>query len=181
MPSAASRSRRSATRRPAPARPPLRDAPAGLGPLAVVHVGPGPDHLVGAPVGGAEQALAVLDPAVGPVLAAEAVLAGAAPRLEEAGGAGLRAREVVGGDALAPEAGALEVLARLVAEQALDVGADEGGRVVAAGAEAVEHGGRGVEQGGQALRRPGGGVALQFVAVHPAVTPWLWRARGAAA
>jgi hypothetical protein len=78
--------------------------------------------------------------------------------LEQARHLTLDLRKVLGVNALAPEVGIVQIFAWGVAEQPLDIGADEGRGEVASGLEAIDHGGRGIEQ----LRKPllGSGLDL---------------------
>src|SRR4051812_19605030 len=126
----------------------------GLGPLALGDVAPRPDDLERLAGLVAAQAQLVADPAVRAVLVAEPILAGVVVELEQAGELGQDAGKVVGVDPLQPEARALEIVPRLVAEQPRDVLADKRRRVVALGLEAVEHGrGGGQDVGQPRLRR----------------------------
>ena len=68
------------------------------------------------------------------------------PMLKQLRLLGLDGREVLGVDVVAPEVGVLQIFLRAIAEQPLDVLADEGRRVVAARLEAVDHGRRAFEQ-----------------------------------
>jgi len=90
--------------------------------------------------------LLVADPDIVAVALAEAVLGGVAALLEELRLLGLDQGEILGMDVVAPEIGVLQIFLRAIAEQALDVLADEGRRIIAARLEAVDHGGRGFEQ-----------------------------------
>jgi hypothetical protein len=90
--------------------------------------------------------LVVIHPAIGAVLAAKAIFERVLAVLEKLGDLGLDALKIVRVDALAPEIRIVEIFARTVAEQLLDIGADEGGGVIAARLEAVDHRGRGAEQ-----------------------------------
>ena len=114
--------------------------------LARGDVAPGADHLDRLARRVAQHLQLVADPAVAAVLLAEAVFA-AEPLLLEQARIGLEdARAVLGMDAALPEIRALEVLLALVAEQVLDVLADEGRREIAGGLEAVDHRRRAGEQ-----------------------------------
>jgi hypothetical protein len=83
--------------------------------------------------------------------------------LEQVRDLGLRALKIVGMDPLAPEIRVVEIFARGVAEQRLDIGADEGGRKVSACLEAVNHSRRGTEQLREPLRRVGLHLTEQLV------------------
>src|SRR5690606_28237351 len=116
---------------------------------------PGPDHLDGVAGGRPHQLKVVADPAVAAVLLAEAVLDREAAVLEEPPVIVLDPGQVLRVNALAPEIRAFEVLLARIAEQLLDVPADEGRRVIARRPEAVDHGRRAREKMLDALMRGG--------------------------
>ncbi len=91
-----------------------------------------------------------------PVLLAEAVLGGVPPALEQKGLLRFDRLDVVGMDPGAPEVGVLEIFVGAIAEQPLDVLADEGRRIIAARLEAVDHRRRAIEQ----ERKPLAGAVL---------------------
>ena len=93
----------------------------------------------------ADQVLLVADPAIGAVLLAEPVFGEMLTGLEQPRLLGLEGLEIVGMDVPPPEIGVLEIFVGAVAEQAVDVVADEGGGEIAAGLEAVDHRRRGAE------------------------------------
>ncbi|ODR95033.1 hypothetical protein AUC70_04615 [Methyloceanibacter stevinii] len=117
-----------------------------LGALARTDVAPGADYFARRSLCVVDQVLLVVHPAIGAVLVTEAVFDGQIPRLEESLQIGVEALEVVGMNALAPEAGIAEIVSRRVAEQTFDIVADEGGSEVVARLEGVKHRGRGGEQ-----------------------------------
>ena len=80
-----------------------------LGRLACRDIAPRPDDLRRLAVGAPDQVLLVVDPAVGAVLAAEAVLHRVDPVLEEPGNGILDSGQVVGVDPVAPEGWVLQV------------------------------------------------------------------------
>ena len=100
--------------------------------LAGGDVAPGADHLGRLARRIAQHPQLVADPAEVAVLLAEAVLAAQAPRVEHPLIGLEDARAVLGMDPAHPEIRALEVLLTVVAEQVLDVLADEGRRVIVA-------------------------------------------------
>ena len=77
------------------------------------------------------------------------------PLDEEISDLGLDPRQIVGMDVLAPEIRVIEVVARGVAEQRLDVLADEDRREIVSRLEAVDHRRRDVEQPRQPLLHRG--------------------------
>lgn len=97
--------------------------------------------------------LLVADPAIKAVLLAEAVFGRVAVLFEQKSLLGLDRLDVVGMHAGAPELRILQIFVRAVAEEALDVLADEGRRVIAARLEAVDHGRRALEQEREPLAR----------------------------
>ena len=110
--------------------------------LARSDVAPRADHFQWFAVVVTDQALLVVHPAIGAILAAEAVLDSVDAILKETSDLRLNARQVVGVDAVAPEGRVIEVFARLVAEDALDIVADEGRAEIVARLEAVDYGWR---------------------------------------
>ena len=90
--------------------------------------------------------LLVAEPAIAAVDIAEAVFGGMAVLLEQLHLFGFNVRKILRVHALAPEVRILEVFVRAIADQTLDILADEGRRVVAARLEAVDYGRRGFEQ-----------------------------------
>ena len=100
--------------------------------------------------------LLVAHPAIMTVLLAEAVFGGVPVAFEQECLLRLDRIDVVGMHAGAPEVRILEIFVRAIAEQALDVLADEGRRVVAARLEAVDHRRRAIEQ----ERKPLAGAVL---------------------
>lgn len=101
-----------------------------LGLLARGDIAPRSDDLGGFAIVAALEILLVADPDIFAVLLAEAVLRGMAPSLEQLALLGLDGGQVLGVDVVAPEIGVLQIFLRAVAEQPLDVLADEGRRVV---------------------------------------------------
>ena len=95
--------------------------------------------------------LLVAHPTIGAVLLAEAIFGSVPVALEQECLLGLHGCHVVGMHPGAPELGILEIFVGAIAEQALDILADECRGIVAARLEAVDHRGRGIEQKGQAL------------------------------
>jgi hypothetical protein len=100
--------------------------------------------------------LLVAHPAIMSVFRAEAVFGGVAVAFEQERLFRLDRIDVVGMHAGAPEGRILEIFVRAIAEQALDVLADEGRRVIAARLEAVDHRWRAIEQ----ERKPFAGPVL---------------------
>jgi hypothetical protein len=96
-----------------------------------------------------DQMLLVTHPAIGAVLLAEAIFGGMPALLEQERLLGLDRFDVVRMHARAPEVGVLQIFIGTIAEQPLDILADEGRRVVAARPEAVDHSWRGFEQEGE--------------------------------
>ncbi len=117
-----------------------------LGLLAGADVAPGADDLDRLTVVAAQQILLVAHPDVIAVALAEAVLRSVAALLEELALLGLDRSEILRVHIAAPEIGVLEILLRAIAEQALDVLADEGRGVVVLRLEAVDHRRRAFEQ-----------------------------------
>src|SRR5262245_33728700 len=99
--------------------------------------------------------LLVFDPAIRAILAAKAVLQSMHAVPEGAPDLGLHSGKVFGVNALPPEIGVLEVVARVIAKHALDVVADECGTERSSGLEAVDHGRRRTQQLRQALLQDG--------------------------
>ena len=97
--------------------------------------------------------LLVAHPAIGAVLLAEAIFGGVPVALEQESLLGFHGCHVVGMHAGAPELGILEIFVGAIAEQPLDILADESRRIVAARLEAVDHRGRGIEQKRKPLAR----------------------------
>ncbi len=118
-----------------------------LGLLARGDIAPGADDLDRLAVVAAQQILLVADPDVIAVALAEAVLGGVSALLEQLRLLGLDRGKILGMDVAAPEIGVLKIFLGAIAEQALDVLADEGRRVVAARLEAVDYRRRAFEQG----------------------------------
>jgi hypothetical protein len=85
-----------------------------------------------------DQMLLVADPAIAAVLLAEAIFGGVLALLEKDRLFSLHALDVVGMDARTPEVGVLQIFVGAIAEQAFDVLADEGRRVIAGRLEAVD-------------------------------------------
>src|SRR4029079_2576479 len=90
--------------------------------------------------------LLVADPAIGAVLLAEAVFGEVRAGFEQQLLLGLDGREIIRVYVASPERSVLHIFVRAVAEHALDVVADEGGREITPGLEAVDHGRRRTEQ-----------------------------------
>src|SRR6476620_4074983 len=107
--------------------------------LALGDVAPRANDLERLSLPVADQMLLVAEPAVGSVDIAEAIFGRMAILLEYFDLIGFHLRKIVRMDARAPEVGVLEIFVRAVAEQALDVLADEGRRIVAACLEAVDN------------------------------------------
>jgi len=118
-----------------------------LGLLARTDIAPGAHDLDRLAVVAAQQILLVADPDIVAVALAEAVLGGVPSLLEQLRLLGLDQGEILRVNVVAPEIGVLKIFLRAIAEQPLDILADEGWRIVAARLEAVDHGGRGLEQG----------------------------------
>ena len=97
--------------------------------------------------------LLVADPAIGAILAAEAVLERVLAVDEKIPDLGLDPGQIFGMDVLAPEIRVIEVVARGVAEQRRNVIADEDRREIVPSLEAVDYRWRGVEQPRQPLLR----------------------------
>src|SRR5581483_3126915 len=125
---------------------PPRLVPGGFGGFARGDVAPGADDLLRLALLVVDEMLVVVHPAIGAVLAAEAIFDGLPPGREQVPHLLLHSCEVIGVDASAPEVRVVQIFARVVAEQALDIGADEGRREIAARREAVNHDRRGIEQ-----------------------------------
>src|SRR5215813_1725100 len=98
--------------------------------LALGHVAPGAHHFNRIARGVADHLQLVAHPAVAAVLLAEAVFAVEALLLEQARIGPEDARAVLRVNPALPEIGAVEIFLAIVAEQVLDVLADEGGRIV---------------------------------------------------
>src|SRR5436190_1203712 len=92
-----------------------------LGSLAVLDVAPRADDLVRLAALGIDQAQLVADPAIVAVLLQEPVFEAMMTLLEQITEFAFDPRQVVGMDAAAPEVGAVEIVARLVAQPVLDV------------------------------------------------------------
>ena len=105
---------------------------------ALGNVRPRPDYLLGLAVLIADKALLVVHPAPAAVLLEEAVLNRVLAFPEQLHGLGFHGGEVVRVDATSPEVRAFQILARLVAQQVLDVLADEGRGEIAKGLVAVD-------------------------------------------
>src|SRR5215831_16700517 len=137
--------------------------------LALGHVAPGADHLDRVAGRIADHLELVAHPAVAAVLLAEAVFAVEPLLLEQAPIGPQDAGTVLRMDAALPEIGTVEIFLAVVAEQILDVLADEGGRIVPGRLEAVDHGRRAGEQVLNALARRRRGLlrALPFADVAP--------------
>ena len=99
--------------------------------------------------------LLVADPAIGAILAAEAVFERVLALDEKISDLGLDPGQIFGMDALAPEIRVIEVVARSVAEQRPNVIADEDRREIVSRLEAVDHRRRDVEQPRQPLLHRG--------------------------
>ena len=134
--------------------PPACRVLALLGRLARADVAPRADHLERRAALVANEVLLVIDPAIGAILAAEAIFERLLTRIEQIGHLGVDALDVIGMDVLVPEPGIAEIFFRRVAEQHPNIVADEGRGEIVAGLEAVDDGGRGGEQArGACLRR----------------------------
>ena len=87
--------------------------------------------------------LLVADPDISAIPLAEAVLGQVLAVFEQLDLLRLDLGKVVGMDVGPPEVGGVQILIRAIAEHVRDVGADERGRKIAGGDEAVDHrGGR---------------------------------------
>jgi hypothetical protein len=117
-----------------------------LGLLARRDVAPGAYDLGGLAVIAAQQILLVADPDIVAVLPAEPVFGGVTAFLEQPRLLGFDGGEILRMDVVAPEIGMLEIFFRAIAEQPLDVLADEARRVVAARFEAIDHSRRALQQ-----------------------------------
>ena len=118
-----------------------------------IDVAPRADHLHGPSGRVADQMLLVGEPAIGAVLAAEAVFHKMLSGPEQLGLFDLDVRQVVRMHARAPEVCLVKIVLRRVAQHGTDAGADEGRGEVAVSIEAVNDNGRGAEQHIDALSR----------------------------
>jgi len=104
--------------------------------------------------------LLVVHPAIGAVLVAEAIFESLLAYIEQRVHLRLDTLEVVGVHVLPPEIWIVEILVGGVAEQVLDVVADEGRREVVFGLEAVDHGRRRGQEARRAFLRRSFGVLV---------------------
>src|SRR5262249_56671242 len=102
-------------------------------------VAPGPDDLNRLTIDTADQMLFIVDPAIGTILPAKAVLHRMCSVLEQSGYFLLDSDQIIGVDPRAPEGRVLQVLRWRVAEHAEDTVADKRRCVIASSLEAVDH------------------------------------------
>ena len=129
----------------------LRGLEGPLGLLARVDVAPRADHLDRIAILVADEMLLVAHPAIGPVLAAEAILGEMLASRENRLLLRLDFGEVLRMHPAPPEIRILQVFVGMVAKHVGDAVADEGRREIAARREAVDHGRRRTEQHRQPL------------------------------
>src|SRR5690349_1830020 len=117
-----------------------------FGSLAVGDVAPRADDLVRLAALVMDQAQFVADPAIVAVLLQEPVLEGVVALLEQLPELALHPPEIIRVHTVAPEVGAVEIIARLVAQPLLDVLTDEGRPKISRCLEAVNYRRRGREE-----------------------------------
>src|SRR5262245_15130427 len=123
--------------------------------LALADVAPGADHLDRLALFVTDQSLGVVDPAIGAVLFAEAILHRVPAVLVQIDGLGFRRREVVGMHATPPEIRILQVIRCFVTQPISDVLTDESRGEISRRPVAVYHRGRTGQQLSETSMRGG--------------------------